>query len=179
MSELLYVSNIEISSEINDKVKADFFLLLISSPLYETEIEEYKTEEGYEFPLSFIEKVIFTHLDTDEFDPQVGFAPQTKFQGYDLDREIYKTKTIKGMGGAAALGGLDYHEDHDSVQITLGSYNMEDYFSEPQVYSLEEIFTVEISIQGGEEFFKINKAQKQELIKKRLLKLSRAAFITY
>ena len=146
LAESFYIAHITVSQNPSEEEKAKFFLFLISTDSFRSQMEQFETASGYEIPLSYIEEVITSYLDTDTFNPSLGFPSATPYQEYDERQKIYKTTMLGGYGGAAALGVLEYKEEDCNIKITLGSYDMPQFYSDPPTYILNEKYKVEFEI---------------------------------
>ena len=154
-----FIVDLEISEEISETQKANFFRYIISTPMYENKIKEWKTEDKYVIPLKDIEEIIFSHLNTQNFDSDQGFLNKGVSR-YDSNLQEYDTSMIGGYGGAAALGVLEYCEDEDenTINIVLGSYEMNSFFNDPPVYILNGTYEVTFLITDNKQDFKVLKA---------------------
>lgn len=166
LSEAFYIAHINITSELSEEDKADFFRFIISGWPYQEKAEEWKVGEEYIIPLADIEDVIFTHPDTSDFDPAEGFLEAQGnywYWGYDEEKQAYITNDLGGYGGAAALGVLKCEENDGRLNIVLGSYDMNKYYSSERTYELVGTYEVDYLTQGEPNDFKVLRTEYHEV----------------
>lgn len=163
LAKSFYIGHIELSDEITEVEKGDFFLFIISSSRYEDRAESWKREGDdsypYAIPLSEVEEILFSRLDVQSFDPVQAF-PQDRPARYDPERQELLLPMIGGYGGAAALGVLEYEEDADLVHIVLGSYDMNLFYSQSPSYVLIGTFEVTFSAPDHGQDYKVLKIKR-------------------
>lgn len=149
----LSIVDSRISPEPTEREKAQFFLYIISTPRYEEKAAQWKKGDEYVIPLKDMEEIIFSHLNTQSFDPTLGYL-NLGVARYNGEKEEYHTNMISGYGGAAALGLLEYTETPPAsgespdgataVDVVLGYYDMDRFFSQPPTYVLRERYSVSL-----------------------------------
>lgn len=144
----LCIAGVQISQPPTEAQKAAFLHYMLAHPMYKDKVLEWqRSAEDYAIPLADMEQILFTHLDTNTFDPTLHLPlPHSSNRYYDPQAEEYHLPMLGGFGGAQAFGVLEYTErplpGGNQVEITLGIFDMELFFNEPRQYNLLETYTV-------------------------------------
>ncbi len=158
LAKAFCVSDVTVGEGLTDREKASFFQYIISTSFYRDQLPRWQTAEGgYVIPLADIREILFTHLDTDTFDP-AGFPAPNQWQGYDEGSQSYRMEDVGGYGGARALEVLEYTQEEGRVRIVLGLYDMEKFFGISPDYRLVDRWETELLLGEGERDFRVVKS---------------------
>lgn len=101
-------------------------------------------EEAVVIPVSIIREWLRTYLGTDQFDPskvqlfstddsqRKGLRPL----GYDSAKDVFLAPSLSGFGGVRACGVLHCKITGQQLEMELGFYNPDLFYSEPPEYEM-------------------------------------------
>lgn len=140
LSQMFFQLDMQLDSDLSQRDKASFFLFYIALQEHREFIETFAVDDGYLFPVDEIEKIIYSHLITENFNPTDGFTDIGNAV-YDSQNNTVTITAIGGAGGVMATDVVDIFREENTITIRLASYNMEKYFSENPTYEVVKYYS--------------------------------------
>ncbi len=144
-AEGMFFLELTVSTPPTEREKAAYLFWILSTDFYQDKQQEWFDGSVYRIPIAEIEQILYTHLDTDSFDPQQSFDPLNGgTKGYDSASGEYVLPMLGGYGGVRVFGVLSYKQEGDRITLTLGSYDVPSYYAENPVYTLLSRYEAEL-----------------------------------
>ena len=146
--ESLDILGLTVNESMTEQEKGLFILWLLNQDEY-VDLSRWDKDGHYEIPLISIQYLL------DDRTPVSEIEPLTAFNGaygayYNEKEQCLYVNELGGYGGAKAHGLISIEEDENRTTIVLGSYDMETFWSEPPVYTLQQTITAVFEFQWGQ-----------------------------
>ena len=146
--ESLDILGLTVNESMPEQEKGLFILWLLNQDEY-VDLSRWDKDGHYEIPLISIQYLL------DDRTPVSEIEPLTAFNGaygayYNEKEQCLYVNELGGYGGAKAHGLISIEEDENRTTIVLGSYDMETFWSEPPVYTLQQTITAVFEFQWGQ-----------------------------
>lgn len=143
ITQSLDIMGLTVDESMSEEQKGLFILWLLGT---EEHIDKWEVGlETYKIPLTEIEWMLQDRTMLESIDPVAAFG--SKYS--EKDNCLY-LDMLGGYGGARAHGLVSIEENENRTKIVLGSYDMDTFWAEPPIYTLQEIITAEFEFQWGE-----------------------------
>ena len=146
--ESLDILGLTVNESMPEQEKGLFILWLLNQDEY-VDLSRWDKDGHYEIPLISIQYLL------DDRTPVSEIEPLTAFNGaygayYNEKEQCLYVNELGGYGGAKAHGLISIEEDENRTTIVLGSYDMETFWSEPPIYTLQQTITAVFEFQWGQ-----------------------------
>ena len=146
--ESLDILGLTVNESMPEQEKGLFILWLLNQDEY-VDLSRWDKDGHYEIPLISIQYLL------DDRTPVSEIEPLTAFNGaygayYNEKEQCLYVNELGGYGGARAHGLISIEEDENRTTIVLGSYDMETFWSEPPIYTLQQTITAVFEFQWGQ-----------------------------
>ncbi len=109
-------------------------------------------EEAVVIPVSTIREWLRTYLGTDQFDPskvQLFSTDDSQRKGlrpfgYDSAKDVFLAPSLSGFGGVRACGVLHCKITGQQLEMELGFYNPDLFYSKPPEYEMYKQVTLQV-----------------------------------
>ena len=144
----LDILGLTVNESMPEQEKGLFILWLLNQDEY-VDLSRWDKDGHYEIPLISIQYLL------DDRTPVSEIEPLTAFNGaygayYNEKEQCLYVNELGGYGGAKAHGLISIEEDENRTAIVLGSYDMETFWSEPPIYTLQQTITAVFEFQWGQ-----------------------------
>ena len=146
--ESLDILGLTVNESMPEQERGLFILWLLNQDEY-VDLSRWDKDAHYEIPLISLQYLL------DDRTPVSEIEPLTAFNGaygayYNEKEQCLYVNELGGYGGAKAHGLISIEEDENRTAIVLGSYDMETFWSEPPVYTLQQTITAVFEFQWGQ-----------------------------
>ena len=146
--ESLDILGLTVNESMPEQEKGLFILWLLNQDEY-VDLSRWDKDAHYEIPLISIQYLLDARTPVSEIEPLTAF--DGAYGAYYNEKEQYLyVDELGGYGGARAHGLISIEEDENRTAIVLGSYDMEAFWSEPPIYTLQQTITAVFEFQWGQ-----------------------------
>lgn len=146
--ESLDILGLTVNESMPEQEKGLFILWLLNQDEY-VDLSRWDKDGHYEIPLISIQYLLDDRTPVSEIEPLTAF--NGAYGAYYNEKEQYLyVDELGGYGGARAHGLISIEEDENRTTIVLGSYDMETFWSEPPIYTLQQTITAVFEFQWGQ-----------------------------
>ena len=145
ITQSLDIMGLTVDESMSEEEKGLFILWLLGAEKYVDAAEWEIGSDSYKIPLMEIEWMLQDRTMLESIDPVAAFGSK-----YSEKEQCLYLDMLGGYGGARAHGLVSIEENENRTKIVLGSYDMDTFWAEPPIYTLQEIITAEFEFQWGE-----------------------------
>ena len=144
----LDILGLTVNESMPEQEKGLFILWLLNQDEY-VDLSRWDKDGHYEIPLISLQYLLDDRTPVSEIEPLTAF--NGAYGAYYNEQEQYLyVDELGGYGGSRAFGLISIEEDENRTTIVLGSYDMETFWSEPPIYTLQQTITAVFEFQWGQ-----------------------------